>query len=79
MMSIGLESLVHMSQFRITTNGISYQVQKRVLFLFWVNMQRPENLNEKDFGGDVIFFSYEEAEEYIKRLCPPDWVVTKNP
>ena len=63
--------------FRIISNGRDFKVQKRVLFFFWQNVQRPEELDNKDFGGDKSFDSKEHAELYIAQHTPKKWEVVK--
>lgn len=63
--------------FRIISNGRDFKVQKRVLFFFWQTVQRPEDLDNKDFGGDKSFDSKEQAEMYIAQQTPKKWEVVK--
>jgi len=63
------------SKFKIITNGEKFKVQERILpFLpLWKTVQRPENLNSKDFGGDKSFNSKEEAQNYIDEKNKKQW------
>lgn len=64
-------------QFRIISNGCDFKVQKRFLYFFWITVQRPEDLDNKDFGGDMTFSSQMEAELYISHHTPKNWTVVK--
>ncbi len=61
-------------RFRIITDGYDYKVQTKSWYSFWWStVQRPENLDEKDFGGDKSFASYKDAKDYIERETPRRW------
>ena len=64
-----------MVTYRIISNGDSFKIQKRVLLFFWITIQRPENLDNKDFGGDLSFSSKEEAKNHIRNIEEKPWVV----
>lgn len=62
-------------KYRIMTNGQEYKVQfKKWYYLFWLTVQRPEDLDNKDFGGDKTFKTKEEAQAYIDSKQPDQWV-----
>lgn len=55
-----------MEKFRIISyNSGRYKVQYRRFLIFWKTIQRPENLDSKDFGGDMIFGTKEKAQDWI--------------
>lgn len=61
---------------RIITDGHKFKVQTRFLLIFWRTVQRPEDLDNKDFGGDMSFNSKKEAEQYISnKLTNKKWRV----
>lgn len=55
-----------MKKYRIMTDGEVFKVQKRVFLFFWKDEQRPEDLDNKDFGGLKTFTTLEQAQSYIK-------------
>lgn len=59
-----------MQRFRIISDGVYFKVQKRVFLFFGATVQRPEDLDNKDFGGDKSFSSKAEAQKYIKLQTP---------
>ncbi len=56
--------------YRIILDEHFYKIQVK-FFLFWRTIQRPEDLNNKDFGGDMCFNSFEQADEYLSHLIYP--------
>ena len=66
-----------MDKFRIVGNGQDYKVQKRVFLFFWATEQRPEDLDNKDFGGPITFNSKEQAQKYIESQIEIEYKVVK--
>lgn len=66
-----------LNPFRIITDGQDFKVQKRTLWFFWMTVQRPEDLDNKDFGGDKTFTTKKDAEVYINQHTPKKWQVVK--
>jgi len=62
---------------RIILQGGFYKIQIRFLWFFWRTIQRPEDLDEKDFGGDMCFIYQSEAERYVKYMKDGFEVVSK--
>ena len=62
--------------YRIISNGHSFRVQYRSWYNpFWKTVERPEDLDNKDFGGPKDFDSKEKAEKYIESKKPEKWTV----
>lgn len=66
-----------MSKYRIIGNGQDFKVQKRVYLFFWATEQRPEDLDNKDFGGPRTFSTKEQAQKYIDSQIEPEYKVIK--
>lgn len=65
-------------KYRVITDGHRFKVQERsLLWPFWSTVQRPEDLDNKDFGGDKCFDTKEKADAYIKEKTPRVWKEVK--
>lgn len=60
-------------KYRIITNGNNFRIQVRFLLFFWTNMQRPEDLDNKDFGGSMTFKTLDEAKKFVAILTKPKY------
>lgn len=54
-------------KFRIMERRQTFKIQYSTWGLFWKTLQRPEDLDNKDFGGDRTFSSFEEAEKFLEQ------------
>ena len=60
---------------RIISNGSIFKPQyKKWFHPFWITFQRPEDLDNKDFGGDVTFETKQEAQDFLDSKKTKIWV-----
>ncbi len=61
---------------RIISNGSIFKPQyKKSCYPFWITFQRPVDPDNKDFGGDVTFYTKQEAQKFIDSKKTKSWAV----
>jgi hypothetical protein len=66
-------------KYRIITDGTDFRVQyTKWYYPCWFTVQRPEDLDNKDFGGPKTFTTKESAQEYINQYTPKPWSVIRG-
>lgn len=65
--------------YRIITDSHRFKVQYRQWWNpIWLTIQRPEDLDNKDFGGDKSFSSKAEAQKYMDdQVNKNKWTVVR--